>query len=222
MSTTYVYVNDSGRRRAAAVVASMAALLTAFATPAASQDTAGADKPRLMFPGYPDAPAFTVKPRRDEELFFYPCSQCHQFMDPNDEVRELSAPHDIQLDHGKNRFWCVQCHSLTQRDSLQTLLGEPVDFDEAYIVCGGCHANRQKDWYFGAHGKRISNWKSDRVLYNCTHCHNPHSPSIKPRPPVAFPPVRAGLEYQSGHVHVPPQVWEKADSGARKELPGEH
>ena len=56
----------------------------------------------------------------------------------------------------------------------------------------------------------------------CKTCHNPHSPSIKPRAPVAFPPVRAGLERQSGHIHVPLQVWEKDDSSARKELPGEH
>lgn len=215
---------DRGRRRAAAVVASVAALLLAAsaAVPAWSQDGPGADPPKLRFPGYPNAPPFTVQPRRDTELFFYPCSQCHQFMDPNDDVRELSAPHDIQLEHGNGRFWCVQCHSLKQRDSLNTLLGEPVDFDEAYIVCGGCHANRQKDWYFGAHGKRLSNWRGDRALYNCTHCHNPHSPSIKPRPPVAFPPVRAGLERQSGHVHTPPQVWEKNDAGANKEQPGEH
>lgn len=208
-------------RRAAAVVAGLA-LAAAIAGPAPAQDAAGEARPKLMFPGYPDAPAFTVKPRRDEELFFYPCSQCHEFMDPNDDVRELFAPHDIQLEHGNGRFWCVQCHSLKQRDMLNTLLGEPVEFDEAYIVCGGCHASRQKDWYFGAHGKRLVNWQGDRELVNCTHCHNPHSPGIKPRAPVAFPPVRAGLEHQSGHVHVPPKVWEKNAAGAEKEQPGGH
>lgn len=205
----------------AATALSLAVLLAGVVATARSQDGAAAARPPLMFPGYPDAPAFSVKPRRDEELFFFPCSQCHQFMDPNDDVRELFAPHDIPLEHGNGRFWCVQCHSLTERDSLNTLLGEPVHFDEAYIVCGGCHANRQKDWYFGAHGKRIGNWQGDRELVNCTHCHNPHSPKIKPRAPVAFPPVRAGLERQSGHIHVPPQVWEKDTSGTTKEQPGE-
>lgn len=217
MST--LQLDDRRGRRAAAVLVAMTSLLlaTAASVPAWSQQQQGATQPELMFPGYPDAPPFTVKPRRDEELFFYPCTQCHAFMDPNDDVRELFAPHDIQLEHGSGRLWCVQCHSLTQRDSLNTLLGEPVEFDEAYIVCGGCHANRQKDWYFGAHGKRLGNWQGPRELVNCTHCHDPHSPKIKPRAPVAFPPVRAGLERQSGHVHVPPPVWEK-----QKEPPGEH
>lgn len=214
----------SGRPPAVAALVSLAALalLAGVPPPAFAQAAAETPRPKLMFPGYPDAPAFTVKPRRDEELFFYPCSQCHEFMDPNDDVRELSAPHDIQLEHGKGRFWCVQCHSLRQRDSLQTLLEEPVDFDEAYIVCGGCHANRQRDWYYGSHGKRLEVWQGERVLYNCTHCHDAHSPSIKPRAPLAAPPVRAGMERPDGEVHRPESVWQRHEAVQQGGTAGEH
>lgn len=175
----------------------------------------------LRFPGFPEAPAFEVIARRDD-LFFYPCDQCHEFMEPSDEVRELDAPHEIELEHGDGRLWCIQCHSMVDRNMLWTLLREPVDFDEAYIVCGGCHASRQKDWYFGAHGKRVGGWRSERVVYNCTHCHDPHSPSIKPRKPAAAPPVRAGLERQHGETHEVRQLWERNAGNQEGGETGEH
>lgn len=161
----------------------------------------------LRFEGYPGAPAVEVVPRKDK-LFFYPCTQCHRFLEPNPDVRDLAAPHDVVLDHGRGRIWCLSCHSLEDRDNLRTLLDEPVDFDAAYLVCGGCHANRQKDWYFGAHGKRVANWQGEHELYNCTHCHDPHSPAIKARAPQPPPPVRAGLTRQPGVEHEPRAAWE--------------
>jgi hypothetical protein len=145
------------------------------------------------FSGYPDAPAFSVVPRVDQ-LTFFPCTSCHQALTPNPEPRKLAgAPHPASLDHGGGRFWCLECHQLKDRDHLHTLDGHPVDFNDAYLVCGQCHANRQKDWYFGAHGKRAANWQGERVIYNCTTCHDPHSPRLKPRAPAKPPPVRAGL-----------------------------
>lgn len=200
-----------------------AALWLALTGPAVAAEDGPEDASRrqLHFKGYPDAPPFQVVPRRDD-LFFYPCSQCHEFMEASDQVRELDSPHDIEMDHGMGRLWCIQCHSMDQRDMLWTMLKEPVDFDEAYIVCGGCHANRQRDWYFGSHGKRLEVWQGDRVLYNCTQCHDAHSPSIKPRAPVAVPPVRAGLERQEGEIHRPEQVWERHEAASKEGNPGEH
>ncbi len=150
------------------------------------------------FAGYPDAPPFTVVPRKDQ-LTFFPCTACHGAMKPNPTPRKLvAAPHPAALDHGNGRFWCLTCHTLDDRDHLHTLEGQPVDYDDAYLVCGQCHFNRQKDWYFGGHGKRVANWQGERMIYNCTYCHDPHSPSLKPRAPSPPPPVRAGL---SGGAH---------------------
>jgi hypothetical protein len=145
------------------------------------------------FAGYAGAPPFTVVPRKDQ-LTFFPCSACHAALTPNPVPRKLvAAPHPAALQHGNGRIWCLDCHQLKDRDHLHTLAGQPVDFDQAYLVCGQCHFNRQKDWYFGAHGKRVANWAGQRVIYNCTFCHDPHSPGLKPRAPSAAPPVRAGL-----------------------------
>lgn len=147
----------------------------------------------LVFQGYADAPPFKVVPRIDQ-LVFYPCMNCHAAKKPDARPRKLVlTPHPAALLHGKGRFWCLACHQLKDRNQLHTLEGTPVGFDESYLVCGQCHANRQKDWYFGAHGKRLKNWQGERVIYNCTFCHDPHDPTIKPRAPSAPPPVRVGL-----------------------------
>jgi hypothetical protein len=145
------------------------------------------------FAGYAGAPAFSVVPQKDK-LAFYPCSACHAAMQPNPVPRLLYSPHPAALVHGAGRFWCLDCHQTANRDQLHTLTGQTVDFDQAYLVCGQCHFRQQKDWYFGAHGKRVANWTGEREIYNCTHCHDPHDPVLKPRAPGPPPPVRAGLD----------------------------
>jgi len=174
--------------------------------PAEAQETPDGQQ-ALRFEGYPGTHEFDVVPRKDD-LFFYPCTQCHAAMEPNPEIRPLNAIHDSDLEHGRGRIWCLSCHDLENRDYLRTLLAELVDFDAAHLVCGGCHANRHEDWYFGAHGKRIGNWQGDRTLYNCTHCHNAHSPAIKARAPKPAPPVRAGLKLERGIAHEKSSIWD--------------
>ncbi len=186
----------------------LALLILACALNAQAQETSTSDTQELQFKGYPDAPAFSVVPRKGE-LTYYPCAQCHQYMEPNPKVRELSSPHPVEFEHGKGRFWCLSCHHMTERNTLRTQLDEKVDFNDSYFVCGGCHPVPQKDWYYGAHGKRVGNWKGERQLYNCTQCHNPHSPSIKAREPLPPPPVRIGMERREGHGHGASALWER-------------
>ncbi len=192
----------------------MACLVLAMVASAPAEENAplGGPAADLRFKGYPDAPAFTVVPRKDK-LSLYPCSNCHRFMEPNPKPRDLSPPHNaVEFQHGAGRVWCLVCHNPTDRDTLRTQLDEQVDFNDAYLVCGGCHADRQKDWYFGGHGKRVGNWQGERALYNCTHCHNPHEPVIQAREPMPPPPVRAGLERKDGHGHAKQRVWDRYSS----------
>lgn len=161
------------------------------------------------FAGYAQAPPFKVVPQKDK-IALFPCSQCHKFMPPNPQPRKLeAAPHQAVLQHGKGRMWCLNCHLIDDRDYLHTVRGEKVDFDESYLVCGQCHFNRQKDWYLGGHGKRVGNWQGDRTIYSCTHCHDPHSPAIKPREPSKLPPVRAGLQRMEHAGHETNTVWQR-------------
>lgn len=156
-------------------------------------------QPPEPFDGYSDAPAFGVV-SRSEHLNFYPCEDCHAVMPVNATRRQLYSPHPGTLDHGAGRIWCLDCHAGENRNALKTLAGEELGFDEAYQVCGQCHYQPQKDWFYGAHGKRVDNWQGERELYNCTHCHNPHDPAVRPRAPEAPPPVRRGLTRPALHT----------------------
>jgi len=149
-------------------------------------------QPPESFEGYADVPDFGVV-SRSGHLNFYPCEDCHSVIPVNETRRQLYSPHPGTLDHGAGRIWCLDCHAGDNRNALQTMAGEEVSFDEAYQVCGQCHYQPQKDWFYGAHGKRVGNWQGERQLYNCTHCHNPHDPAVRPRTPEAPPPVRHGL-----------------------------
>jgi len=196
-------------------------------TPAALERQAAADALRQagygLFEGYADRDPPKVKSRK-ERLTFYPCATCHGVIPTNPTPRAvlLHAPIGLVdgiLDHGQQRFWCLTCHNPDDRNSLQTLAGVKVDFNEAWKVCGQCHSARQKDWYFGAHGKRVDNWHGDAERYNCTECHNPHRPPFRQQKPQPAPPVRVGLEPMPkvGASHFA-RVWERH---ADKALPVE-
>ena len=173
------------------------------------EPAAATPSPPQPFTGYDDAPPFTVVPRGDA-LSFYPCEDCHGMLPVNAQRRELYSPHPAVLDHGAGRIWCLDCHAPDDRNTLHTLAGQSVSFDDAYLVCGQCHYAPQKDWYFGAHGKRVARWQGERELYNCTHCHDPHAPAVRPRTPEAPPPIRRGLDpmprdaaHSGGSSHEP-------------------
>jgi len=162
----------------------------------------------LSFEKY--APAFKVKLRKESQLESYPCMDCHEDEETNLEIRELEEEHDeLTLEHGGERFWCLTCHQSDNRDYLRSLKNNAIDFDQSYRLCGQCHFQRQKDWFFGAHGKRAGNWMGERKLYLCTECHDPHSPSIKPIKPNPPPKVRKGLVFVPNGTHLKAKVWEK-------------
>ena len=149
-------------------------------------------------PGFvrqPSVVPFTVGARLDD-LYFYPCADCHAYMDPSDKMRELDVEkgHPAILEHGGGLMWCSSCHDSADYNRLRNLLAEPIDFDNGYQVCSGCHSQKYLDWTHGAHGKRAANWSGERRLYSCVECHNPHRPSILPRAPKRPPPVRIGLD----------------------------
>lgn len=185
-----------------------------------------------------DAPPFEAT-KRIEEIYYYPCSDCHDLEVSNPRVRVLEDEHtDLVFEHGGGRFWCYDaCHNRTDMDHLVSLHGEPISYDETYKLCGQCHFQRQKDWYFGGHGKRaglwrypyeipktydemdvsereeIGSWRGPRLLHNCPDCHNPHSPSIKPFEPSPPPARHHALPVYAlepeGDGHQPEKIWDR-------------
>lgn len=153
--------------------------------------------PREAYAIFKGVPPFEVIPSmRDPGM--HPCSNCHQWVKSNLEVRNLKRPHDsFKLEHGlhgKGKFWCFTCHDLEGAGGLKTLEGEKLDFNDAYVLCSQCHSRQARDWVYGAHGKRVSGWQGKRQVLNCTACHYQHRPAFKPRQPKPGPNIRMGLE----------------------------
>jgi hypothetical protein len=120
----------------------------------------------------------------------FKCSQCHNNK-PVKVARAAEIAHGhITLKHGSESrpLSCYTCHKKDERDFLVTEQGTKIDMDHSYQMCGQCHFRQKKDWVGGAHGKRISYWAGQRVVKNCTGCHDPHSPRFKKRWPVIYSP----------------------------------
>ena len=198
--------------RAAPIV--VLAPLAAFAVAAvASED--GTD----TSPGTDEFLPFTVQERIPvlEEDGLYPCSECHDgdYVVANPQRRELVDMHDeseVNLVHGDGRFWCLTCHHTDDRDSLTSLEGEKISFDEPHLLCGQCHFRKQRDFTLGTHGKRIDNWQGPRVLAPCTACHDSHDPQIEPREPYMAPSVRSGLTRPPDPRHHRQMPWHKSEA----------
>ncbi len=144
------------------------------------------DKPTDLLARFP---ALVAEGRKDK-MDAYPCSECHdESLAPNPTERVLTENHDdIVLKHGGGRFWCTTCHGASaDKDSLVSLKGQPIDFDQSYLLCGQCHFQQQRDFFYGAHGKRLGSWRGERKVAACTSCHDAHDPSIKPRKPWRGP-----------------------------------
>lgn len=155
------------------------------------------------------APHTTVVPRQ-QQLQFYPCMTCHHHFPQKAQPNPLATPHLHQLNHG--HFGCLTCHDPEDYNLLQTPANKGVNFDNAHQICEHCHAVQTQDWYHGGHGKRANGWQQPRVIFSCAHCHNPHAPAIKPRPPQAPPPVRAGLKRPQSISKPVNKQWKNLES----------
>jgi len=181
-----------------------------------------------------DAPPFKTTERQDK-LSWYPCADCHEGEPPNPLVRRLKDEHEtLVFEHGNGRFWCYDaCHNRNNMNTLVSFRGIPIGYNEAYKLCGQCHFQRQKDWYFGGHGKRagmfreprevpathdeideseresIGTWQGERLVHICTDCHDAHAPAIRPYQPSPPPQVRKGLSRAVGREPQEVRIWEE-------------
>ncbi|MBU0970504.1 MAG: hypothetical protein KKC20_07645 [Proteobacteria bacterium] len=125
---------------------------------------------------------------RKSEIKRFKCSSCHN----NKQVSILNAADishaDIKVNHGDKEapLACNTCHSSDDRDFLVTSKTSKIDLDHVYDMCGQCHFRQKKDWIGGAHGKRVTYWAGERVVKNCTSCHNPHYPRFEKRWPKTY------------------------------------
>lgn len=86
-------------------------------------------------------------------------------------------PDAKDLQHGRGRIWCLDCHHTTKRNMLVDNFGDPVSIDQPQLLCGKCHGDKMRDWRDGIHGKRIGEFTSTgkKRWFTCTECHNAHN-----------------------------------------------
>jgi hypothetical protein len=158
----------------------------------AANDSAKTAAPKEGGPRAAQERVETAPPPFTEGLF--PCSNCHSAMPVNRTRRTLTEMHtDIVLKHDETHRWCLDCHDAANRDRLHLASGEPVSFEQSYLLCGQCHGEKLRDWRAGVHGRRTGNWNGAKGYLLCAHCHNPHQPrfrALTPKP-APLPPTRS-------------------------------
>ncbi|MCG8615672.1 MAG: hypothetical protein MI802_05600 [Desulfobacterales bacterium] len=132
---------------------------------------------------------FYTRSRKDKIQRFN-CSACHNNkpLEIKDAAKLSHA--DIKVAHGgeSGPTGCYTCHSKENRDYLNTDKDRSIDMDHVYTLCGQCHFRQKKDWVGGAHGRPESHWAGERVVKNCTACHDPHTPRFKAKWPATYSP----------------------------------
>ena len=162
-----------------------------------------------------------VKPREPKLMYFNMdpnknCVMCHDGKAvpfPKDKKPRLIAMHqDIvedstKLMHGRSAFWCLDCHSATNRNKLIDHSGNEISFNQPQKLCGKCHGEVYIDWRLGIHGKRIGSWTAGgkKRWWVCTECHNPHTVQVnrfnplKPEPAPALPKGMKNAAHEQHH-----------------------
>ena len=130
----------------------------------------------------------------------FPCSSCHDNKNqkPNPQRRILGMHDEVQLKHGPESRWCLDCHDLTERDRLHLVSGERIEFTSSYLLCGQCHGDKLRDWRLGIHGKRTGHWDGSKQYLLCVHCHNPHSPRFHALAPMPKPKAPQDIHLTKG------------------------
>ena len=133
-----------------------------------------------------------VKPRTAKLNLFPLCgTACHNGVGPKFNPPTLPTdkkakptptmaamvPDLANLQHGRGRIWCLDCHHTTQRNKFVDHYGEPISMDQPQLLCGKCHGDKLRDWRDGIHGKRIGEFASNgkKRWFVCTECHNAHN-----------------------------------------------
>lgn len=121
------------------------------------------------------------------------------------------VPDSMQLKHGKDAIWCLDCHHAATRTKLIDHYGNEISFNQPQKMCGKCHGQVYRSWRNGIHGKRIGMWNKGgkKRWWVCTECHNPHDveqgnrnsgfAQLDPEPAPILPKGMINADHERGH-----------------------
>jgi predicted CXXCH cytochrome family protein len=128
------------------------------------------------------------------------CSECHsaarpvklEYTDDGTVIIPEAHRNLAAMAHGRNarNENCYTCHEQDHLDRLHTPEGAELTFDQATLLCAGCHGPNYRDWEAGIHGRTSGHW--DRTAgpitrQECTSCHDPHAPAFTGLIPMPAP-----------------------------------
>jgi hypothetical protein len=141
-------------------------------------------------------------PERKGQIKSYACIECHS--KPLEQMTSegtQKAHWNLKLNHANTEIMnCATCHNGADMNNLNSLTGQPIDFNISFKVCAQCHSNQFEDWKGGAHGKKVAGWAPPRASMTCVNCHNPHNPGFEKRWPVQYNTKKA-IERKEGLDH---------------------
>ena len=164
-----------------------------------------------------------VKPRSEKMQFLAACgTACHNGVTPKGFPKDKRAvpiptmesmvPAVKDLQHGRGRIWCLDCHHSTERNKFTDNFGDRISFDQPQLLCGKCHGDKLRDWRDGIHGKRIGEFVSTgkKRWFTCPECHDPHNVQdgtrnqgfiqIEPESPPQLPKGMLDAKYEQSHA----------------------
>lgn len=160
-----------------------------------------------------------VKPRTAQLKLYAQCGvACHNGIIPKAlptskhptpiPTMEAMVPDVKDLQHGRGRIWCLDCHDAKKRNMFTDNFGDTISMDQPQLLCGKCHGDKLRDWRDGIHGKRIGEFASTgkKRWFTCPECHNPHNVQdgarnkgfiqIEPESPPQLPHGMANAKYE--------------------------
>ena len=154
-----------------------------------------------------------ILPKEHSDLIFSMrnCAECHPANDPvkldytADGTVIMPEAHKalLSMAHGRNlrNENCYNCHDKNQLDQLHTPEGAKLKFEQATLLCAGCHGPTYRDWEAGVHGRTSGHW--DRSAgpierEECTSCHDPHAPAF-----TGIIPMPAPHSLHSNPINLP-------------------
>jgi hypothetical protein len=125
------------------------------------------------------------------EIISY-CNDCHIDLKPDRRRQDLTDMHGklfTLFERENDNSWCISCHKMNGRDSLNLASGKFLTFSELHQICNQCHPGKLMEWEVSVHGKKTMEWSDEKrylLRVPMDYNHKPRFNEFTPEPP----PVR--------------------------------
>jgi hypothetical protein len=116
------------------------------------------------------------------------CNDCHADLNPDRRRQDLTDMHGklfTFFESENENSWCLSCHKMNGRDSLNLANGKFLAFTESHQICNQCHPEKLMKWEVGVHGKKTMDWSGEKkylLRVPMDYNHSPRFNEFTPEP----------------------------------------